>query len=72
MAEPSQKAKEIEELIDSHAKKSFGRTRTESIRADVCVFCGNPAKDFRDELSRREFTISGACQKCQDEIFGGN
>ena len=25
---------------------------------------------FRDALSRKEFTISGMCQKCQDETFG--
>lgn len=25
---------------------------------------------FRDELSRKEFGISGMCQKCQDETFG--
>jgi hypothetical protein len=26
--------------------------------------------EFRDELSRKEFEISGLCQLCQDEIFG--
>lgn len=25
---------------------------------------------FRDELSYKEYRISGMCQKCQDEIFG--
>jgi len=24
---------------------------------------------FRDELSKREYTISGFCQDCQDKIF---
>lgn len=24
---------------------------------------------FKDELSIREFNISGLCQKCQDEMF---
>jgi hypothetical protein len=27
--------------------------------------------DFRDELSKKEFGISGFCQSCQDDIFGG-
>jgi hypothetical protein len=27
--------------------------------------------DFRDEISRKEFGISGLCQPCQDGIFGG-
>lgn len=36
-----------------------------------CPFCGRDMSDakFRDELSEREFRISGLCQKCQDEIF---
>lgn len=24
---------------------------------------------FRDELSEKEFKISGLCQKCQDKVF---
>jgi len=36
-----------------------------------CPFCGKPIKpaEFRDELSRREFLISGLCQQCQDKVF---
>ena len=26
---------------------------------------------FRDNISRKEFAISGLCQKCQDEVFEG-
>lgn len=25
---------------------------------------------FKDELSEKEFRISGMCQACQDEVFG--
>ena len=25
---------------------------------------------FRDDLSRKEYSISGLCQNCQDEVFG--
>jgi uncharacterized CHY-type Zn-finger protein len=37
-----------------------------------CPFCQKPINmaDFRDELSRREYEISGICQECQDETFG--
>ena len=37
-----------------------------------CPFCGKPVKleDFTDRLSKREFQISGICQKCQDKTFG--
>jgi hypothetical protein len=38
-----------------------------------CPFCGklvNAVTGFRDELSRKEFRISGLCQACQDKVFG--
>lgn len=38
----------------------------------VCPFCGktiNPETEFRDDLSLKEYGISGLCQKCQDEVF---
>ncbi len=37
-----------------------------------CPFCSKPINesDFRDELSKKEFKISGICQKCQDDFFG--
>jgi len=38
----------------------------------ICPFCNkdiDPAEEFRDRLSLREFEISGLCQKCQDGMF---
>jgi hypothetical protein len=36
-----------------------------------CPTCGNfiRTQEFKDELSVREFQISGMCQKCQDSVF---
>ena len=36
-----------------------------------CPRCGKAINqdDFVDELSKKEFKVSGTCQKCQDEIF---
>ena len=37
-----------------------------------CATCGKPtgnAKDFRDDLSMQEYTISRMCQVCQDKVF---
>ena len=37
-----------------------------------CIICSDDItgiESFRDELSRKEYTISGMCQKCQDGIF---
>lgn len=42
----------------------------ESIGNKTCVSCKGVANEFRDEVSKREFGISGLCQKCQDSIFG--
>lgn len=44
-----------------------------AVEKGLCPFRGKPVsiEDFRDDLSRREFKISGLCQKCQDEFFGG-
>ena len=39
----------------------------------VCPTCCKPIDlryGFRNDKSRREFEISGMCQKCQDEFFG--
>lgn len=43
--------------------------RRPAIHAGICVLCGNPATQFRDDLSRREYEISGLCQKDQDLVF---
>ena len=64
------KSPEITNLLDNVAKKSFGRTRTDSLSGNICVICGEEAFEFRDALSRKEYGISGMCQKCQDKIFG--
>ena len=51
-------------------KTGFGKV-VEMVEAGVCPFCQNPVKlaDFRDDLSIKEYKISGLCQKCQDGFF---
>lgn len=36
-----------------------------------CRLCGEPIvmTDFRSGFDRREYSISGACQACQDSVF---
>lgn len=39
----------------------------------VCMMCPSTLmspSDFNDDVSRKEASISGMCQKCQDKIFG--
>lgn len=38
----------------------------------ICPFCGKLIEvevEFRDELSKEEFALSGLCQSCQDDFF---
>ena len=44
----------------------------ESVKTPICPFCGHKVdvSSFRDDLSVKEFHISGLCQRCQDEVFG--
>jgi len=42
-----------------------------TIKAGNCPLCHSKITKFRDELSKREYYISGMCQHCQDSIFGG-
>jgi hypothetical protein len=45
----------------------------ENVENGQCALCGSKKvqrKDFRDELSWKEFQISNMCQICMDEIFG--
>ena len=41
------------------------------IKYNRCPMCHANIKesDFKDELSKKEYSISGMCQKCQDEVF---
>lgn len=41
-----------------------------AIKQNKCPTCGKPVGEFRDELSRTEYKISGMCQECQDSVFG--
>ena len=42
----------------------------QAINEKKCPVCRNPIIDFRNEISRREYLISGLCQDCQDQMFG--
>lgn len=49
----------------------FGE-EVKAVERGDCPTCGDKVnlEDCRDELSRKEFKISGMCQRCQDKIFG--
>lgn len=70
MAKPTEKNPDIENFLN----RILGDNRKASITTNLCVAppigCGGPATEFRDELSEKEYRISGLCQTCQDSIFG--
>jgi len=66
-----EKSQGMTDALDVLSIANFGRSRTESLAGNICVFCGESATEFRDALSEKEYGISSICQQCQDEIFGG-
>lgn len=42
-----------------------------AVELGECPFCHIKVNimDFKDELSRKEFSMSGLCQSCQDDVF---
>jgi hypothetical protein len=64
---PTEKSQPIEDLLNSISPLP----RKSSIQRNVCSWCKRPVLGFRDSLSRKEYSISGMCQNCQDDTFGG-
>jgi hypothetical protein len=64
----TQKAEVIEKFLDRLTPNPEGRKG--SIEKNLCTWCGGEATQFRNEISRREYRISGFCQVCQDKTFG--
>lgn len=66
------RTKELQKFTDDFAKKVFGKSPTECKEQKICVCCHNKTEDgdFKDDISRKEYDISGLCQKCQDDTFG--
>jgi len=69
MTKPAEKSPEIIKVLNDIAKDHFGTNREESIYNNTCVSCKEIASSFKDELSKKEYTISGLCQRCQDDVF---
>jgi hypothetical protein len=44
----------------------------QAIAEKKCQLCRNPIGEFKDELSKKEYLISGMCQGCQNQVFGAD
>jgi hypothetical protein len=67
----SNKTPEMEAALEELGQLLFGHSRQAAGDNQLCVICGTDANFFRDDLSRKEFSISRMCQSCQDQTFGG-
>ncbi len=65
MAEPTNKHPDIDALLTSFT----GIDRVLAINDDTCAMCDGPATEVVGRVSRKEYIISGMCQKCQNEVF---
>lgn len=62
----------MDHLFDTLSMRMFGRVYSKCKRDWICVSCGKEVEGFKDDLSMREYEISGFCQKCQDKVFGND
>jgi hypothetical protein len=67
----SNKTPEMEATLEDLGQLLFGRSRQVAADNQSCMVCGTDANFFRDDLSRKEFSISRMCQSCQDKTFEG-
>lgn len=65
------RAGSMQKVMDALSKRMCGHTQEEAMKLGVCTTCGGDVDldNFVDEFSKREYKISGMCQKCQDEVF---
>jgi hypothetical protein len=59
----------IQNFLDRFSTDLFGRTAQQAKEQNICTVCGKPITEFRDEVSKREYQITGYCQDCQDKVF---
>jgi hypothetical protein len=63
MANKTQEIKDAIEDMFPGTAKAIAEHKCPSCKADI------DPQSFRDQMSRREFGISGLCQVCQDSIW---
>lgn len=60
----------LNNIANSLSKTVFGISREEALSTGICVQCRQPAiPNCYSPAGRREYAISGLCEKCFDSIF---
>ncbi len=61
---PMQRSDAVNTVLDG-----LGINPAPAQAAHTCASCKGPAETFDDTLSAREYSISGLCQTCQNDVF---
>lgn len=58
--------------MNEEITKIFFPKEVELVKDGKCPGCKQPINinEFRDVKSKKDYLITGMCQKCQDEIYG--
>ena len=56
-------------MIDQSSTALYGRPTSGALALGICVSCTEDASVFHSEIAKREYKISGLCERCQAEIF---
>lgn len=69
---------DLDQFIDNVAISNFGITRSQALAQGICISCRRAVKNergefrsslFSTEAGKREYGISGLCEKCFDGLF---
>lgn len=60
---------EMKKIKEKFSKKVFGMSISEAQAKGICIQCRKPAlENCYSEAGKKEYAISGLCEKCFDEI----
>ena len=61
----------LQDFKNSLSTDIFGMTAEEGIKQGICIKCREEAEPrCHSEAGKKEFTISGLCEMCWDQIVG--
>ena len=65
------KSKEMKDITSKMGQEIYGIDPEEALKKGICIQCKEPAiPKCYSEAGVKEFSISGLCEKCFDEICG--
>ncbi len=59
----------LKDLQDETARLAFGMTKDEALAKGICICCKQPPA-LNTSIAKREYRMSGLCERCFDEIVG--